>query len=318
MGVRLFVHIFLIGLLSFLGFLPRLFFLAFMWPCAWGMYFSSRKLRRQAMESLGIAYGVTLSRRAKQGIARASFFNLFFGLAEFVYVIARPGRCLNMFRVEGLEHVKAAHAAGRGAIVGIAHFGPFAAMLVRFLYEEFTVKVVMRAPRSRAWREEFLAHSQRFAPQPIYSTPLRGCVTACFQALKDNQLLVMPVDQNYGGAGRIFVDFFGHKAGTAAGPAIYAWKTGAPLLTAFARPEEALGGRRWTIVLEPVILDRSLPEQEAVLKATQEITSRVESFTRRYPAQWSWMHRRWKAEPNEHDVVRAARTACPEQPRGEI
>ena len=305
MSARAVVHGFLTVLLTVLAFLPHFMFRCLVLPCAWGVFMVSRKLRCQAMESLGMAYGDALSQRDKRNIAGASFFNLFLGLADCVYLIARPGRSLNMFALEGVGYLKNAREGGKGAVLAIAHFGPFAAMLVRLLYEDFRVKVVMRPPKNGVWRDELISRPGRFAPQPVYSTPLRACVTACSQALKDNDLLVMPVDQNYGGAGRIFVDFFGRKAGTAAGPAIYAWKTGAPLLTAFARPPVS-GSRRWTIVLQPVALDRSLPEYEAVVRATQEMTSRVEAFARQYPAQWSWMHRRWKAEPRAAELVRVS------------
>ena len=301
--MALLAHGFMTVLFMVLGFLPYIIFRCLAYPGAWVVYLVSGKLRRQAIESLNMAYGDSLSLRAKKAIARASFFNLFLGLMDLAYMIARPGRSLNVFTLEGADYLKEARKGGKGAVVAIAHFGPFAAMLVRFFYEEFRVKVVMRAPKNKVWRAALISHPKMLAPQPIYSTPLRACVTACFQALKDNELLVMPVDQNYGGAGRIFVDFFGRKAGTAAGPAIYAWKTGAPLLTAFARPPLS-GSRRWTMVLEPVALDRTLPEQEAVLRATQDMTSRVEAFVRQYPAQWSWMHRRWKAEPREAELLR--------------
>jgi KDO2-lipid IV(A) lauroyltransferase len=109
----------------------------------------------------------------------------------------------------------------------------------------------------------------------------------------------MPVDQNYGGPGRIFVDFFGRKAATAAGPAAYAFKTGAALLTAFAYP---LGRGRWKVVIKPVHFDPDMPEREAVRAATQEMTSRVEAAAREYPGEWVWMHRRWKAVPKPGEV----------------
>ncbi len=157
----------------------------------------------------------------------------------------------------------------------------------------------MRPPRSEALRKDLISRRDTFAPQPIYSTPIRECVVACSQVLRRNEVLVMPVDQNYGGPGRVFVDFFGRKAATAAGPAAYAAKTGAALLTAFARPN---GRGRWKITVAPVAIDRTVPEQEAILKATQEITARVEAEARANPGEWSWMHRRWKAVPREGEV----------------
>lgn len=222
------------------------------------------------------------------------------GLADLIFYVARPGRACDVFAVEGLRHLQQAHEAGKGAVIAVAHFGPFAAMLFKFLYEGYTVRVVMRAPRNKIFADELMTREVLFVPHPIYSTPLRSCVVDCSTALRNNELLVMPVDQNYGGPGRVFVDFFGRKAATAAGPAAYAFKTGAAFLSAFAYPLE---GGRWQIKVEPVVIDRSLPEREAVRAATQEVTARVEAAARAYPEEWVWMHRRWKTEPRPGEIT---------------
>jgi KDO2-lipid IV(A) lauroyltransferase len=280
-------------------FTPYPLFRAKAWCVTWILYLVSSRLRRNAIESLTIAFGDTISLEEKKRITRRCFFSLTLGLADTIFYIARPGRAADVFYVEGFEHFKQAHEAGKGAVIAVAHFGPFVAMLFKFLYEGYTVRVVMRAPRNKILADEIMTRESLFVPHPIYSTPLRACVTACSAALRDNELLVMPVDQNYGGPGRVFVDFFGRKAATAAGPAAYAFKTGAPFLTAFAYP---LKGGRWQIKIEPVVINRDLPEREAVRTATQEITSRIEAAARAYPGEWVWMHRRWKAVPRPGEI----------------
>lgn len=286
-------------LYSVIRFLPYRLYHALAWVGAWAIYGLSPRLRRNAIESLTIAFGETISLRAKEAVARASFLNLTLGIADLVFYIARPGRAADVFTLEGGEHLAEARRKGAGAVVAIAHLGPFAAMLFKFLYEGYKVWVVMRPPRSKALREDLVDRRDTFAPQPVYSTPVRECVVACFQVLRRNEVLAMPVDQNYGGPGRVFVEFFGRKAATAAGPAAYAAKTGAALLTAFARPD---GQGRWKITLAPVAIDRTIPENDAVRQATQEITARVEAEARANPGQWSWMHRRWKAVPREGEA----------------
>ena len=272
--------------------------------CAWittaVLYLVSTRLRRYAVESLTVAFADTISLKEKKRITRRSFFSLSLGLADLFFYIARPGRAADAFVLEGAEYLKEAHTAGKGAVVAVAHFGPFVAMLFKFLYEGYTVRVVMRAPRNRIFADEINTRGALFVPHPIYSTPLRACVEACFATLRNNEVLVMPVDQNYGGPGRIFVDFFGRKAATAAGPAAYAFKTGAPLLSAFAYPS---GRGRWKIKVEPVVIDRAFPEREAVRAATQELTARVEAAVRAYPGEWVWMHRRWKAVPKPGEII---------------
>jgi KDO2-lipid IV(A) lauroyltransferase len=34
-----------------------------------------------------------------------------------------------------------------------------------------------------------------------------------------------------------------------------------------------------------------------ILEGTQRCTSTLESWIRRYPDQWLWIHRRWKSRP---------------------
>ncbi len=291
---------FLFNLLyGIIRFLPYRLYHALAWLGAWGIYGVSVRLRRNAVDSLTIAFGATISRRQKEAIARASFLSLILGLADFVFYVVRPGRAADVFSLEGGEYLQEAHRKGLGTVVAIAHLGPFAAMLFKFLYEGYKVWVVMRPPRSKALRQDLVTRREAFAPQPIYSTPVRECVVACSGVLQRNEVLVMPVDQNYGGSGRVFVDFFGRKAATAAGPAAYAVKTGAALLTAFARP----GGRgRWKITVAPVAVDRTVPERDAVLNATQQITARVEAEARARPGEWSCMHRGWKAVPREGEI----------------
>ena len=281
-------------------FTPYPLFRAKAWFHTWILYFFSPKLRRIAIESLTIAFGDTLSLKEKKKIARKAFFSLTLGLSDLIFYIARPGRACDAFVLEGAEYLKQAKDAGKGAVVAVAHFGPFVAMLFKFLYEGHTVRVVMRAPRNKTLADVIdVRQKMLFVPHPIYSTPLRACVMACSETLRNNEILVMPVDQNYGGPGRVFVDFFGRKAATAAGPAAYAFKTGASFLSAFAYPLE---GGRWKVKIEPVAVDRTLPEREAVRVATQEVTRRVEAAARAYPEHWVWMHRRWKAVPRPGEV----------------
>jgi KDO2-lipid IV(A) lauroyltransferase len=280
-------------------FTPYPLFRAKSWCVTGVLFLISGKLRRNAIESLTIAFGDTISLKEKKRITRRAFFSLTLGLADLFFYIARPGRAADMFVLEGAEHLKQAHEAGKGTVIAVAHFGPFVAMLFKLLYEGYTVRIVMRAPRNKTFADEIATRESLFVPHPIYSTPLRACVTACSATLRNNEILAMPVDQNYGGPGRIFVDFFGRKAATAAGSAAYAFKTGAAFLSAFAHPLE---GGRWQIRIEPVVLDRTLPERDAVRAATQAVTARVEAEARAHPDQWVWMHRRWKTVPRPGEV----------------
>jgi KDO2-lipid IV(A) lauroyltransferase len=259
-----------------------------------------RKLVANARESLGIAFGSSLSDADKSRIARVSFDTLVEGMLGIFCAVARPKRAEKFFSVEGQEHLDKALGRGKGAAIAIAHLGPFSWMIFRFVDLGYSVNVVMRPPRDNGLYEKLLTSKKRCGINLIYSVPVRSCVVESRKALERGELVFMPVDQNFGGQGRLFVDFFGRPAATAPGPVAFALKTGTPLFFIYALPD---GWLRWRIIIAPEIpLEKAGTEREALLRNTAALAKRLEGLVRQYPEQWSWMHRRWKAVPRAGEI----------------
>lgn len=265
------------------------------------IYHVGKKPRKHALESLTMAYGDTISHLEKERLAWTSFLALGQGIAYFLYVVGRPHLLKDYFDVDSLERLNICLAQGKGVVIGTAHLGPFVSMLIALSHLGYKVNVVARPIRAFFWGQKFQDFQKNFSGfNLIFSSPLRSCVTASLAALHRNELLFMPVDQNYGAAGRVFVPFFGHLAATAPGPVVYARRTGAPLLMAFAVPQ----GKGFKIVFEgPLEQVGTDDEQADIVTNTRCFTEIVEKYIRCYPDQWSWMHRRWKTEPRANELV---------------
>jgi len=113
-------------------------------------------------------------------------------------------------------------------------------------------------------------------------------------ALRNNELVFIPIDQNFG-TGGVFVNFFARKAATATGPVILAQRTGAAIIPCFIirEPDD-----KHKIIFEAELeLLEGKDPQEAILINIQRLTDIIESYIRRYPAEWGWIHRRWKSKP---------------------
>jgi KDO2-lipid IV(A) lauroyltransferase len=141
----------------------------------------------------------------------------------------------------------------------------------------------------------FLAKRNRLNIKTIYSQPRTACVDESIRALRENWFLFIPIDQNFG-TGGVFVEFFGRQAATATGPVVLAKRTGASLVPCFIvrQPDDT-----HKIIFEPALdlIDAGSDEETAVINI-QKLTGVIESYIRRYPAEWGWIHRRWKTKPS--------------------
>jgi KDO2-lipid IV(A) lauroyltransferase len=92
------------------------------------------------------------------------------------------------------------------------------------------------------------------------------------------------------------VEFFGIPACTASGLARVALKTGAAVLPGFMLWEPA--EKKYVLHFGPQLhFSRTGETETDVLAATQKCNDVLESWIRRYPDQWLWIHRRWKTRP---------------------
>jgi len=121
-------------------------------------------------------------------------------------------------------------------------------------------------------------------------------VDETIRSLRNNELVFIPIDQNFGTAG-VFVDFFGKKAATATGPVIFAQRTKAALIPCFILRQK--DDTHKIIFERPIELREGKTEQETIIINIQRLTDIIERYIRTYPAEWGWIHRRWKSKPSQ-------------------
>jgi KDO2-lipid IV(A) lauroyltransferase len=188
--------------------------------------------------------------------------------------------------IRGREHLEAARAAGRGAILLTGHFGNFELMgarLARLHPVDFVVKPLGN-PRMEVVVDD-LRHRAG-----VGVIKLGAGVRQVFEALRANRWVAMVGDQDARRHG-VFVPFFGRPTSTAVGPAAIAIRTGAPIIMGFVtrRPD----GRHELDLMAP-LPSPSLATADPVRELTARHTAELEIWIRRHPAMWFWLHRRWK------------------------
>jgi KDO2-lipid IV(A) lauroyltransferase len=87
------------------------------------------------------------------------------------------------------------------------------------------------------------------------------------------------------------VPFFGHNCSTSAAPAIFALRYRCPLHTGFCY---RVGLGRWQIEASDEIPTREGGQPRSIEAITLDISKAFEKAVRRDPANWFWVHNRWK------------------------
>jgi KDO2-lipid IV(A) lauroyltransferase len=257
--------------------------------------------RRVAQENLAIAFP-DRPIAEREAILRDHYRELGRVAAEYprlgALVHAGPGEVVA--EVHGLEHLEAAAAAGRGVILLTGHYGNFellGAWLGRLNPVDFVVKGLSNPAverRIERWR----------SAAGVGAIPIGSGVRRVFAALRQKRWVAMLADQDARSAG-LFVPFFGRLTSTPAGPAAISLRSGAPILMGF--PRRRPDGRHVLDVVPPFDVGRDSPE--AVWDLTARHTACLETWVREHPAQWFWLHRRWKTPPPAVEASAATRIA---------
>ncbi len=258
-------------------------------------YSIARKQKKTALEGLAIAFGREKSDEELERIAKDCFTFMVKSGAELIFLLDRFALLKERIQIVGKEKLSAALSKGKGVILVSGHFGNFPLMLARLALEGYKTASIMRQMRDSRVEKLFLAKRSRLKVNTIYSQPRKACVENSLRSLRNNELLFIPIDQNFG-TGGVFVDFFGKKAATATGPIVLAQRTKATILPCFIVRQK---DDTHKIIFEPPLdLEEGKTNQETVLINIQRLTNIIESYIRKYPSQWGWIHRRWKSKPN--------------------
>jgi Kdo2-lipid IVA lauroyltransferase/acyltransferase len=268
----------------FSGLMGRLLCLAF---------YKHRKIAFAGLES---AFGNELNLQERKRIVEECFIAMAKSAGELLYLIHRPYFVRKIVRIRNAQILEKALESGKGVILVSAHFGNFPLMLAKLSLEGYKTAVIMRPLKAGRVAEIFEAERARFDIETVLSIPRRACVEGAIRSLRNNRALLIPLDQNFGTSG-VFVDFFGAKAATATGPVVLAQRTGAAILPCFIvrRADDTHD----IIFEQPIRLEKGANEEETIVINIQKITRVIEKYIREYPSLWSWIHRRWKAQPRK-------------------
>ena len=247
--------------------------------------------RRIAIENLKAAVArkaVSIS-AAPEDVIKQNFRNLGKSFAEVVKIYFGLGdQIIKNVKIRGAENFARASMKGKGTLIITGHCGNWELSALAAAANITKIHVVAR-PINNPYLNRLVERTRRrYGNRVIYK---KGALKKILFALSKNETVVILMDQSVVSSEGVVADFLGKKDYTMKTPAVIAMKTGSPVLPVFIRRS---GEDHIIEIGEEVALDRSEGTEKAVYANTVKLSQCIERYITQNPAEWLWIHRRWK------------------------
>jgi len=221
-------------------------------------------------------------------LVKSHFLSLGQGVVETALCwCGRDKQLCKHYTLVGEHHLSEARARGKGVILLSAHFTTLE-LGGRLLARQQPFHVLYRRHKNPL----FETVMQRARTRRFEKAIPRDDTRALLASLKQNHAVWYAPDQNHGGSQSVFAPFFGVPAATLTTTSRLAKISGAAVVPFFQMrlPDD----RGYLLVLCPSL--KNFPSDD-LQTDTARINQLVEATIREMPAQYLWVHRRFKTRP---------------------
>lgn len=271
--------------------------LPFLWVARFGrvagglFYFLDARHRNVALKNLHLCFGAEKSPETLRALAQENFRRIG---ENFCCAAKTAGMTFEQLQ-ERIDFVGAEKLASKpGAplnsyVVAIGHFGNFElyARLAQFMpaFKAATTYRGVRQPSLNRLMQDLRERSGCvFFERRTDAAALKAAMA------EPGMLLGLLADQHAGNNG-LRIPFFGHECSTSAAPALFALRYRTPLLTAICY---RTGMARWRIEAGEEIPTHENGAVRSIEAIMGDVNRAFEKAIRRDPANWFWVHNRWK------------------------
>ena len=261
------------------------------------------KIRRSVVrDNLRQAFPEWTPAQAREA-ARGMWEHLLLMVVEIAHAerVIRKTTWRRYLRFHDMEKMVRLLWADRPKVILSGHYGNFD--LAAFLFGVFGFRIYSVARElDNPLLDRFVTRFRESRGQRIL--PKKGSAPDVALVLEDNGAIGLLGDQAAGPRG-CWVDFFGRPASVHKAIGVFALSSSAPIMVCSATRRRGLFDYDLRIdgVADPAA---GGPEVADVKAVSQWYTSLLEMAIRRGPAQYWWVHRRWRGSPAQATVKRAA------------
>ncbi|MDD2540744.1 MAG: lysophospholipid acyltransferase family protein [Desulfuromonadaceae bacterium] len=222
-------------------------------------------------------------------IALATFINLGISIVEICRLYHGKGDILiDTIDVVGQENLFSAREKHNGIIFVGGHCGNWELMSLSLkkLFNENVYAIVR--PQNNPYLNKLVEKIRmNYGNKVIYKA---AALRPILSIIKNNGSIGMLVDQAMFEDNGVLIEFLGRKAWANKAPAIIAHKTGVPLVPVFIHRAEG----RHVLTIHPEYALCGDRTDDGIRGDIQALSRYLEEFICAHPADWYWVHRRWK------------------------
>jgi len=257
----------------------------------------NKKRRLVAYANLKAAFSAEKSPAELRKITRGAYRNLLETVMEIMNLTkVSKGYMDRYVDVVNLSRIKDAGKSDRGTILLTGHFGDWELSNLTSPMHGFPITVLAREQKMKRVNELL----NRLRESKGCKVVRKGMSTKnILKELYARNMVGILSDQDAGRKG-MFVELFGRQTSCHSGPFEIAKRTGSLILPNFIVRTR---GPYHKLHLEEYIDFRKSSGGDDVKENLQKFMKMLESYVRKYPEQWLWMHKRWKSTPTRTVLV---------------
>jgi KDO2-lipid IV(A) lauroyltransferase len=255
----------------------------------------ARRTRRLSLEHLALAFPEKPPGEREQ-IVRDMFVHLGRSALELASIRWFDSRLDRYVQVSPPDLLGEVMARGRGMVFVTGHLGSWELLARRVARAGVPNAVIAKS----SWDEKLDETAERFRADGGVTTLWRedpDTSRAIIRTFRTGKALGLLIDQDTDVQG-VFVPFFGRLAFTPRAAADFAVRFGAPVVVGSVHRKGPGPQDGHLLEVREIPFSSDPPDREAeVVRLTAACTAALEEAIRRHPAEWVWMHQRWRTRP---------------------
>ena len=249
------------------------------------------KRRKVALENIRQCLNVDEKESAR--LAKISTINLGTIAMEFLNFPRLKGMMKSHVKIIGLEYltnyINSAERNGRGAVIATCHSDNWELMGGAFAQYGIPLVGVAKKQKSEG-ADKFI---NEFRTKIGMHITYRSGVREMYKMMDEGHFIGLIMDQDVGRHDGVIVKFFNRATNYVTGAASMSRFKSIPIFPAFMHKN--LDGTHTLEVYPPLTVEKTSDKRADIQIMTQKLATLTEEHIKKYPAEWFWLHDRWKS-----------------------